>query len=274
MMIRQLPFGYRIHNGQIQIAEHEAKIVRMIFDHYAAGMSYDKLTDKLNEMNIPHTPGKPWNKNMVARTLHDERYTGDAVYPQIITPESFRRATAAKPGNTGTAHCAEIKSIRILARCGLCQGPMQRVRKNYWRCSRCMDVPASIKDGHLILSVDRLLRTLREQPETVNHTPILSDDETIQNALDSFTHELDKTEFDEGAATAKALALAAAKFDAIGSVDYETMRLQYILAQAKPHDGLDTGLLSQVASAILIYPTGAISLKLKNNHSTERSDST
>lgn len=276
MAIRKLPFGYRIRNGQTQIAEHEAEIVRMIFDCYASGMSYDKLMDKVKRQNIPYVPGKPWNKNMVARILQDERYLGSSAYPQIVTPESFQRAKAAKPSGSGKTNCAEIKDIRILARCGLCQGPIQRVHKDRWRCPHCMETSVKVMDSHLILSVDRLLRTLREQPETVNHTPAPSDDESVQSAQDSFTQELDKAEFDESTATAtaKALALAAAKFDDLGSTDYETMRLQYILAQAKPHDGLDTGLLRQIVSAILIYPTGAVSLRLKNNHSTERSDST
>lgn len=274
MANRKLPFGYHIRSGQIQIAEHEADAVRMIFDCYIAGMSYNKLTDKLNGQDIPYVPGKPWNKNMVARVLQDERYVGDCAYPQIITSESFRHTQAVKPDFSSTVDCAEIKYIRILARCGLCNGPMRRVRKNYWLCPQCMNSPASIKDSHLILSVDRLLRTLYEHPETVVHTSIRSDDEAVQCAQDSFIHELDKPEFDESAAMSKAIALANAKLNTLTSGDYETMRIQYILRQAKPHDGLDTSLLRQIVSAILIYPTGAVSLRLKNNQSTERSDST
>lgn len=275
MAIRKLPFGYRIRSGQIQIAEHEAEVVRMIFDHYAEYPSYRRLTDKLNGQGVPYVPGKPWNKNMVARVLQDERYLGGSAYPQIVVPESFRRAKAAKPDVSGTAGCVEIKDIRILARCGHCHVPIQRVRKDRWRCPHCMDSPVSIKDGHLILCVDRLLRRLREQPDTIiPSTAIPADDKAVQCVQDSFTYELDKSEFDESAATAKALSLAAAKFNALGSEDYETMRIRYILASAEQHDGLDIVLLRQITSAILIYPTGAVSLKLKNSQITERSDST
>lgn len=104
---------------------------------------------------------------MVARVLQDERYLGGSAYPQIVTPESFQRAKAAKPDVSGTAGCVEIKDIRILARCGLCHSPIQRERKDRWRCPHCMDSPVSIKDSHLILCVDRLLRRLREQPDTI-----------------------------------------------------------------------------------------------------------
>ena len=274
MANRKQPFGYQIRDGQIHIEEKEAQTVRMIFDCYAAGMSYDRLTDKLNGQGVPYVPGKPWNKNMLARVLQDERYMGGGTYPQIITPECFQAARAAKPDNSGTADCAEVKDIRTLARCGLCHGPMRRERKDRWHCPSCMNMPAIIKDDHLILCVDRQLRRLFEQPDTVASSPAVpADDETIQRAQDDFTHELDKPEFNESAATAKAIALAAAKFNALGSEDYETMRIRYILASAEQHDGLNIVLLRQIASAILIYPTGAVSLKLKNSKIVERSDS-
>ena len=108
-------------------------------------------------------------------------------------------------------------------------------------------------------------RTGIQHPTVVPSPAILADDETIQRAQDDFTHELDKPEFDESTATAKAIALAAARFNALGSGDYETMRFQYILENSKPKDRLDTGLLRQIASAILIYPNGAVSLKRKNS---------
>ena len=128
-----------------------------------------------------------------------------------------------------------------------------------------MDSPVGIKDSHLILCVDRLLRRLHEKPETAVPSPAApSDDEAVRRAQDDFAHELDKPEFDESAATAKAIALAAARFNTLGSSDYETMRLQYILENYKSQDRLDTGLLRQIASAILIYPNGAVSLELKN----------
>lgn len=274
MANRKLPFGYRIWAGQIQIAEHEAETVRMIFDRYIAGVSYDRLTSELNGHDVPYAPGKHWNKNMVARILQDERYLGGSSYPQIITQESFRHARVAKPEVSGTRSRMEIKDIRILARCGLCHGPMRRTRKNYWLCPHCMDSPASIQDDHLIQCVAQLLRRLCEHLDTIAPSPAApADSEVIQCAQDRFIQEMDKPEFNETAAKSAALALASAQFDALGSEDYETMRIQYILGQRGPCDGLDTGLLRQVASAILILPSGAVSLQLKNNQIMERSDS-
>lgn len=275
MANRKLPFGYRIWGGQVQIEEHEAETVRIIFDRYIAGVSYDRLAGELNGHDVPYTPGKPWNKPMVARILQDERYVGGSAYPQIVTQEFFQSARAAKPDVSGTRNCAEIKDIRILARCGLCHGPIQRTRKNYWRCPHCMDSPASIKDEHLILCVDQLLRRLCEHPDIITLPPAVpADNEVILCAQDSFNQEMDKPEFDEDAAKSAALALASAQFNALDSSDYEAMRIQYILGQSEPCDGLDTNLLRQVASAILIHPNGSVSLQLKNHQILERSDST
>lgn len=269
MANRKLPFGYHIRDGQIQIEEQEAQVVRMIFDGYTESPSYGRLADKLNGQDVPYTPGKRWNKNMVARMLQDGRYIGGSAYPQIVTPEAFHRAQAARPDVTGTAERPEIKDIRILARCGICHGLMQRERKDNWLCPNCVGSFAKIRDDNLILGVERLLRKLREQPDTVAFSPVPADgDETAQDTQARFTDEMEKSEFDEEAAKAAALASAAARFDALGSEDYETMRIRYILAHAEQVDGLDTALLRQITTAVLIHPSGALSLELKNGQNT------
>lgn len=275
MANRMLPFGYCIQGGQIQVAKPEAEVVRTIFQRYAEGLSYDRLAEELNGQDVPYAAGKHWNKNMVARILRDARYMGDPTYPQIVVPESFRLARTARPDVSGTAECGEITDIRKLARCGLCHGPMHRERKNYWRCPQCMESPASIKDDHLVQCVNRLLQRLCDQPDADLPSPAAATESgTIQTAQAEFDQELDKPEFNEAAATAKALALATARFDTLGSEDYETMRIRYILANAGQQDGLDVDLLRQIIAAILIHPSGAVSLRLKNSQLIERSDNT
>lgn len=272
MANRKLPFGYRIQGGQIQADEQESEVVRLIFDGYAQYPSYDRLTDALNGQDIPYSPGKRWNKNMVARILRDGRYLGGSAYPQIVTPEAFRLAQAAKPYVSGTTDHPESKGIRILARCGLCYRPMRRERKDIWHCPRCTDTFAKIKDENLIQSVGWQLHRLRGQPDAI----ILSsapetESESVQAAQDKFDRETDKPEFDEDAAKTAALALASAKFNALGSQDYETMRIRYTLDHAEQTDGLDIKLLRQITKAVLIRPNGAVSLQLKNGQITERS---
>lgn len=95
------------------------------------------------------------------------------------------------------------------------------------------------------------------------------ENEAVQTAQERLACELERTEFDEVAAKTQVIALASARFDALGSGDYETMRLRYLLGDAKPCDGLDSELLRQTAAAVLIHPSGAVSLKLRNGQTLE-----
>ena len=271
MVNRKLPFGYCMRNGQICIAEDEAETVRMIFDRYVETASYEKLADTLNGLGIPYCPGKRWNKNSVARILQNRCYTGNGLYPQILSPEIFMCAEKAKPDVRGTLEHPQMKDIRVLARCTACNEPMRRERKNTWRCSNCTESAVKIRDEHLILCIDKILQMLCEHPDIVVKPSMAAvRSEEIQQAHTSFTQELERTEFDEPAARTKAISLAAARFDALGSEDYETVRIQYILVGAEQNGELDTALLRQITSAILIHPNGAVSLKLKNGQIIER----
>lgn len=270
MANRKLPFGYCLRNGQVREEEQETGMVQLIFRRYGEGASYGTLADELSALGCPYAPGRPWNKNMVARILQDGRYLGSAEYPRLLSPELFHQAQSARPDVSGRLERPEIKDIRVLARCAQCGEPMRRMRKNYWYCSNCMASPRKIKDEALILCVERLLRGLREHPESISPAPAAeSENEAVRTAQDRLTHELEQAEFDEAAAKAQAIALASARFDALDSEDYEAMRLRHLLGSTKPCDGLDSELLRQIAAAVLIHPSGAVSLKLRNGQTIE-----
>ena len=270
MANRKLPFGYCLRNGQVQEETTEAELVRLIFRRYGEGASYGTLADELSALGCAYAPGRPWNKNMVARILQDGRYLGNAEYPPLLPPELFHQAQSARPDVSGRLERPEIKDIRVLARCARCHGPMRRMRKNYWYCSNCMDSPSKIKDEALILCVERLLRGLWEHPETISPAPVAEgENEAVQTAQDRLNRELERPDFDEAAAKAQVIALASARFDALDSEDYEAMRLRHLLGSTKPCDGLDSELLRQIVAAVPIHPSGAVSLKLKNGQMLE-----
>ena len=272
MANRTLPFGYCMQSGSIHVVENEAEIVRMIFASYAEGSSYERLSSGLNSRDIPFSPGKPWNKNAVARLLKDIRYLGDDTYPPIVTTEEFKDR---KTNACGRREHPEIKDIRILARCAACGGPVRRERKNVWRCPHCMAEAAHITDKCLMDSTAGLLNTLCESPDMVKFTPAGdAEDQHITGLRDSFAQELDKPDFRVSTARSQAIALTAAQFDALGSEDYETMRIQRLLSRAEPRDSLNTVLLRQITSAILLRSNGAVGLKLKNGQIFERNDFT
>ncbi len=250
MTNRKLPFGYRMESGQVRAAEAEAEVVEMVFACYAKGASYETLVKSLNKGTVPYAPGRPWNKNMVARILQDERYLGDDIYPPLITAEQF---TKAVPSQTGSLACPQVKDIRILAQCPACGGAVRRERGNGWRCPNCMTVSAKTNDRRLLEDVGRLLRWLQDHPEAVIIPTV-----TVEGTAGTIEDK------------ASALAQAAARLDALDSTDYEALRIRYILAHAGPEDSL----LRQVVSALLLYPDGTIHLRLKNGQTLKRSDLT
>lgn len=272
MANRKLPFGYCMRGGQICVAGEEAEVIQIIFASYGAGNSYETLAEWLNDRGIPYSPEKKWNKNAVARILQDVRYLGDAIHPPIIAAEVFR---GRKPTVSGRLNLPQIKDIRVLAHCAMCGNTVRRERMDTWRCPHCMTSAVKITDKQFIDSVAGLLQDLWIHPNTVVVPPIDEiEDGGISTAKSDFTQELERTEFNESTSKAKAISLASARFDALGSEDYETMRIQYILARTEQSDGLDTALLRQITSAILIDPAGSVSLKLKNGQITKRSELT
>ncbi len=275
MKIRSLPFGYRIRDGKVCVDERNSSTVRMIFEGYIQNASYQKLADTLERQGTPYIPEKHWNKNIVARILKDRHYIGDEEYPPIIAQDVFQRAEAA---NTWSCDSPErtrlVKNLRSMVCCPICGGIMIRNYKAHWRCPDCMDTSVKVTDEVLERSAAELLK---QSGRTASHMEVPDSSfkvETVQGLEVELLQALDEAEFDETAAKDRAIALASAQFDALGSKDYETMRLKYILSNKEQDGGFDAGLFFDIASAILIYPSGAVSLKLKNGIIIEKECST
>ena len=271
MKIRSLPFGYRIRDGKVCVDERNSSTVRMIFEGYIQNASYQKLADTLERQGTPYIPEKHWNKNIVARILKDRHYIGDEEYPPIITQNMFQRAEAA---NTWSCDSPErtrlMKKMRALVRCPMCGGTMSRNFRANWRCPDCMDTSVKVTDEALECSAAELLKRSVRAAYNMEIPDASSKMETVQGLEDELLQALDEAEFDETAAKDRAMALASARFDALGSEDYETMRLKYILSNREQDGEFDAGLFFDIASAILIYPSGAVSLKLKNGKIIEK----
>ena len=68
------PLGYDIVDGKYLINEREAETVRIVFEEYAAGASYNAIIDKLK--GKPGKFGRPLGKNSLCDILQNERYIG------------------------------------------------------------------------------------------------------------------------------------------------------------------------------------------------------
>jgi len=145
------PFGYDVVSQQYVINEYEARGVKLIFDYYAYGCSYDVIIDELASKGFKGKRGKPIGKNSLNSILKNERYIGtyfwnkhqnkymgkwaggkrnpDAVIindaiPQIIEFETWERVQARMKANkknaTNTAKSTYLLSGLI--ECGECGG--------------------------------------------------------------------------------------------------------------------------------------------------------
>lgn len=280
MANRKLPFGYEMQQGIVCVKNAEAAIVKEIYAAYIRGISYRQITDSLNAQAVPYNePRKSWNKNMVARILSNELYTGNKTYPAILSDGEYRRAVSAKP-TTGASLNTTAKTVRQLARCAACGSALTLSGNKYgwarWNCPSCNAISADAVMPDTIDTLSHILTAMVRNPELIQAPPQV--EQTAQGmperSENEFNLAIQAENFDETTARAKAISLAAARFDSLGSEDYETMRIQYILARAEQSGGLDTALLRQITSAILIFPTGEVSLELKNGQILKRSDLT
>ena len=96
---RKLPFGYKMVMGEIVVHPQEAQAVQGIYARYLAGASFNDITDHLKEKGPPYDADKPWNKNMVARILEDNRYAGTERFPAILS--AVPRSAAQGVPHTG-----------------------------------------------------------------------------------------------------------------------------------------------------------------------------
>lgn len=246
MSNRKLPFGYKLLMGEVVIHQAEAAAVKEIFRHYLQeAASLKDLTNLLREQDVPYDAGRVWNKNMVARILADERYTGKAGYPQIIEPEVL---TAAAEKRAVRARDQTPKTNKVMRR--LCRQPVTDV------------VERQVTD---------LLNTLIKDPELI-HAPKQSGSikpSAVQTELDK---ALEQQPIDEEMAGQLLLRLIAEQYGTLGDQEYETLRLRQAFEAASCGEDVTELLKETVAEIIVERQT--VKLRLKNGQIIERRNPT
>ncbi len=133
-------FGYEYVNGEYEVNEFEAKIIKRMFEDYMAGISITKLRDKMNEEG--HI-GKeiPWTYRTIRQTLDNPIHAGfirfkGEIYPgnhePIISKELYdnvqeeleirQKKTYEQNNNPRPFQSKYMLSGRI--RCGYCGAPL------------------------------------------------------------------------------------------------------------------------------------------------------
>jgi len=89
----QPPLGYDVDSTTRKLIanEHEAKIVKIIFEMYADGSGYLKILDYLNGLGYKTKRGQQFGKNSLYSILRNEKYKGVYV---------FNRSSSAAPDGT------------------------------------------------------------------------------------------------------------------------------------------------------------------------------
>lgn len=161
------PYGYELKDGEFRIVEHEAEIVRLIFESFLSGMGKKTIADMLNERNAPKRFGfDTWRIGTVAYILTNERYIGDALFQKSYTTDTLPFISKPNRGekaqyyveNTNPAIISKeifeaaqklIQKSRIEERNGIILRPLtQKIRckcgsaytyisvngKSYWGC--------------------------------------------------------------------------------------------------------------------------------------------
>lgn len=237
---RKQPFGYKMEFGDIVPQPEEAEAVRSIYLKYLAGASFKALTESLQEQGPPYDGDKPWNKNMVARILEDQRYTGADRFPPLITEEQFLAAQDRRKQMT-----PERK-----------QSPAQKELRKL-----CGEAPPQYVEQQVLGMLNRLIH----DPQLITAaTPDISDSPIIQRQRRELDALLRSPPVDEEQAKSSALALASFMLASIGLEEYETCRLQRLFQGRQPMRELDAQLLRQSIRKIT-YSDKTVKILLKNN---------
>lgn len=91
------PLGYYVNpDKMLSVDEKEAETVKLIFERYANGYSYDEILSELHRKNLYTKKGNHFGKNSLYSILTNEKYTGTYVYNKSSSKDMFNRRNTHK----------------------------------------------------------------------------------------------------------------------------------------------------------------------------------
>lgn len=91
------PLGYYVNSEKkLSIDEKEVDTVKLIFDRYANGYSYDEILSELRSKNLYTKKGNYFGKNSLYNILTNEKYTGTYVFNKSSSRDMFNRRNTHK----------------------------------------------------------------------------------------------------------------------------------------------------------------------------------
>ena len=84
------PFSFKKVNGDLEIDENQAEIVRKMFEWYTNGYGLQAIANKLNSMNVPSSKRNVlWKADNVKYILKNDRYIGNALFQKSYVTETL-----------------------------------------------------------------------------------------------------------------------------------------------------------------------------------------
>ena len=88
-------YGYRRNNNNVEIHEYNSSIVKYIYECYSLNMSFTKISNKLNEKNIPSPANKKWYPRSISRIIEykdiylgGKRNNSNFYWPVILSEDN------------------------------------------------------------------------------------------------------------------------------------------------------------------------------------------
>lgn len=272
---RQIPYGYRMRNGIIEIHPDEAEIVLWIYRRYTDGTPLARIAAQLCDKRIEYLPGEyGWNKNRIKRILEDKRYAGQGDFAKIIDPDTQAQANALKADRNTQKERLLTRENKPLAHtmfCGRCTSKLCRKTnsrqkdKEYWVCPSC--------GARVTLSLAEIEKQVVDRFNMAIASPELCGAEDYIDFVP--TQEIRRLENEIARKTEKPdgegeevmqciLQCAAAKYAACNGKQYITERLKADFGKRGPLSVFSVELYQTAAEATLLYPDGTIGVRLKN----------
>ncbi len=91
--------GFQQKDGEISIVPEEAAIVRMIYDYFLAGHSYEYISERLRRDGIPtKRPGSTWENTTVFNILENEKFCGDCLFQKTYIADPISHKSVPNRG--------------------------------------------------------------------------------------------------------------------------------------------------------------------------------
>ena len=276
MKNRNIPFGYRFEDGKIVVNPDEKNTLQRICSEYLDGRSLLQIANGLESDKVEFAPGIiTWNKARIMRIVDDDRYRGNATYPQVIdeaTVERLQSRKASRNTQTCTDRQSGIYLLKVPIVCPSCGNPMHRMQDarckcaQKWVCSQC-HIQIKKEDTELMEDIVDLLNGLIRNPAIIRSAlPGQAEPSAEQRRLDNeIARTLEGYDFDKDALREKLYQRAAIGYQQIGNEAYVEYKLKNALEQHDILDGFDSELTNKTVKLIRLTESGSVSIILSND---------